>query len=787
MKNRILNNIRSSWLKITGLAIGFACFIMIALWVYNEKSYDRFNNDVTLLYRISRHEASPQGSVLNFACTPSPLGPELAEKLPEINDYTRFYRLESLTGEVQIEYGDEKFFEKEYCFADPSFFSLFNFPFIYGDPNQALLTPNSVVLTAETAGKYFKNENPIGRIIKVTNMGEYVVTGVVENIPSNSHIKFDFLSPLEPLMKEHEWMRRWNIPHFYTYVSLEAEVEANLLDLKIEDLFNELNISELKSLNTMFRLLPVTDIHLHSELDYELSGNGKYISDTMKMFSVLASFVLLISCLNFMIIFIAKAFERKTEIGIRKTFGAARNSIARMFYFETFVIVLIGFCVGLLIVLIIYPVFNNFIGIDISLKGLRQIGLITTLLLIILLSSAVSGLYPAIFISSFKPVLIIKGILFTKNPKGRLIKSFVIIQYTLYLFFIIGSLVYYGQYKYLINKDLGYNSKHLYCIRSSTELRKQFDAFKTTLLNNPSIINVTSCSDLPVGTVNKTIVKEWEGASTDDQVMMNYLYVDEDYINTMGIKLKKGRDFELATDKLTGFIINEEAEKQMGMDDALDKDFSIYSYSGEIVGVIEDFHFGSLIGNIDPLVIKVQPNYSKYILISIREKDPSEALNYIEATYNKFSSIYHFEAWPLDAAIKDLYQNEENSSRLIFSFSILGILIASFGLYGLIDYSLKLRIREIGIRKVLGANSTSILNILFKEYGIMIFFASLLAWSTSYFYFNNWLNNYAYKDSIHIWYFICAPLISASITAAIILIQSYSTAKLSPSEILKYE
>ena len=580
---------------------------------------------------------------------------------------------------------------------------------------------------------------------------------------------------------------RWNIPHFYTYVSLEAEVEANLLDLKIEDLFNELNISELKSLNTTFRLLPVTDIHLRSELDHELSGNGKYISDTMKMFSVLASFVLLISCLNFMIIFIAKAFERKTEIGIRKTFGATRNSIARMFYLETFVIVLIGFCVGLLIVLIISPAFNNFIGIDISLKGLRQIGLITTLLLTILLSSAVSSLYPALFISSFKPVLIMKGILFTKNPKGRLIKSFVIIQYTLYLFFIIGSLVYYGQYKYLINKDLGYNSKHLYCIRNNSEVRKQFDAFKTTLLNNPSIINVTSCSDLPDGTVNKTIVKDWEGASTDDQVMMNYLYVDEDYINTMGIKLKKGRDFELATDKLAGFIINEEAEKKMGMNEALNKDFSIYSYSGKITGVIENFHFGSLIGNIDPLVIKVQPNYSKYILVSIGEKDPIETLNYIEATYNKFSSIYHFESWPLDAVIKDLYQNEENSSRLIFLLSILGILIASFGLYGLIDYSLKLRIREIGIRKVLGANSTSILNIFFKEYGMMILFAGLLAWSTSYFYFNNWLNNYAYKDSIHIWYFICAPLISASITAAIILIQSYSTARLSPSEILKYE
>lgn len=784
--NRIINNIRSSWLNVIGLAIGYSCFIIIALWVSNEKSYDSFNKDVKRLYRITRYETSPQGfSDVASATTPSLLGPTLTKNLPEINNYARFYRLDSFLGEVQVEYDDKKFYEKNYCFADPSFFTLFNFPFITGNAGNVFVIPNSVVITEEIASKYFTNEDPIGKTIRITNVGEYLVSGVIENVPSNSHIKFDFISPLEPIMTRNKWMGLWNIPHFYTYLSLKDGMNENNLNLKIEKLFDGLEISELISLNTKFRLQPVSDIHLKSELGNEFFGNGIYISRIIRMFTVLASFVLLISCINFMIIFIAKAFERKTEIGIKKTFGATRFTIAKIFYFETIVLIITGFLMGLFFVLNIIPAFNNYIGIDIFMHELGQIKLITILILIIFLSSLISGLYPAIFISSFMPVQLIRGTLFAKNKKVNLIKAFVIIQYTLTLFFIIGSFVYAGQYKYLIKKDLGYSFKNLHCIRNTNELKEHFEVFKTTLLNNPSILNISSCSDLPDETVNMTIVKGWEGANVNDQVMMNFLYVDKDYINTMGIKLMKGRNFEFPNDELTGFIINEEAEKQMGIKDAINKGFNINGFDGKIIGVIKDFNLGSLAYEINPLVIKVQSNFSKYVLVSMREENTDETLRYIETNYIKFSPKYHFESWPLNTVITNMYQNEQKSSRLILLFSIIGILITSFGLYGLVDYSLRIRMKEIGIRKVIGASSVSIMNIFFKEYGIMILFASLFAWPASFYNFSNWLNNYAYNDSIKLWHFICATLVSIIITITIILMKTYYTSKINPSQIIK--
>ncbi len=780
---KLLDDIYSSWPNLIGLAIGFACITITVIWFNHERNYDRFYNKSKSIYRVIWKESASKNSSKGLASTPSPLGPVISNSIPEIKNITRFYRLDSFLGEIKVESDETRIFESNYCFADPSFFSLFDLPFVYGDAEYALSSPNNVVLTNNTAEKYFGSDDPTGKILRIANFGEYIVSGVIQDIPSDSHIKFDFLSPLEPLLQKYEWMNRWNIPHFYTYLEVIEGTDPDMLNIKINRVSRDKRVSDLSNLDVNFQIEPVTDIHFKSEYGRELPGNGKYIADTIRIFTVLALLVLIISCLNFIIIFIAKAFKQRKEIGVRKTYGATRLTISSKYYLNVLTITVFSYLFSILLVLSIFPSFKSIIGIDINPGAAGALNLIVYMALVILFSSLISGLFPALYISSFRPATVFRGNIFFTGKRTNNIKGFVILQFAISLFFIVGYFIYNSQYRYMIQKDLGYKYDNVYCLRTTPELKTGFESFSRSLLDNPMINDVTACSNLPDGSISKTLASGWEGSNDEERVMMNYIYVDQAFVRTLNIGIKEGRDFIMESDKLTGFILNESAVREMGLQDPINKRFNINGFDGRIIGVVKNFNFESLTNKVNPLVIKIGPGFCKYILISIAGNDIDRTMKYIEDIYNTYSPDYNFETWPMDGVVRELYGNEKKSSSLIFIFSLLGILIASIGLFGLIEYSVRLRHREIGIRKSMGADSIKILHLFIREYGRLILISGIIAAPVSFYYYSRWLDNYAFRITFKIWYILGAMFIALTITSLIVISKTIKTSLMSPADL----
>jgi len=784
MTRLLKNNLKDGWLNIIGLAFGFGCFIIITIWFFNEFKYDKSIEDLDNLYRITRQEQSPEGDILDAATTPSLLGPTLAERIPEIKSFARFYRIEAYLGEVHTKGNDEEFYENNLCFTDPELFSLFPIRFLYGDRKTCFEDPNSIILTEATALRYFGNINPVGHIIDVAELGNYIVKGVVKS-PASSHMTFDFLCPLEPLIESNSWMSRWNIPHFYTYLKLARGVDPELIKVKTNKIIKEINDESLAALNTSYNYQPVRDIHLHSELSHELEGNGKNILSTLRIFIVFASFVLLISCVNFMIIYIARSYDKAGEIALRKAFGAGRFSIIKMIYVLILSLIISGFMLGVFLVMCLIPYFNSLLDISLDLNTLYDYRIILFFGLLIIICSLIAGYYPALHISSYNPIIAMKGYTYNSGKRIGFLKYFVGLQYVLSLFFIIGSIVYFSQYSFITSKDLGYSPNNIICARNNADIKQHYDAFKNSLTSYPGILSISQCSNLPMDTRKRTIVSGWEGAGQNDQVLIAYIYVDEDYLETMEITLNEGRDFKLGSDIENGFLINEEAKEQMKLKDPVGKSFILNSEEGYIIGVVKNFNLGSLADNIEPLVLKVESRYSKFLLFKLAGTGRTESMTILQKTFNEFSKEFHFEGWELEASLRNMYHDHRKASTLILIFSILGILISSFGLYGLVEYSLRRRVKEIGVRKTLGALPATIIKIFLKEYGIIILYTSIISWIAAYVYYSRWLESYAFRISIKSWYFLSASTIVLLLTSIIIIVKSIHTARTKPSSLIQ--
>ena len=766
-----------SFINISGLTIGITCCLLIVLWVHDELSYDRFHDHASTLHRVVENQNYADG-VFPVAVTPTPLAPTLKQDFPEIINATRLY----FTGRL-ISYQGASFYETDIAVVDPAFLKMFTFPVVKGDANTLLDDPFSVVVSEDIARKYFGEDNPIGKILRFNDEHDLTVTGVVKNAPHNSHLRFTMLVPFTFYESLGGNMENWRSNWLYTYVQLQNGVRAEDVDPKIVDVIKQNNE---RSVTDLY-LQPVTRIHLHSDFTADIGGHGDI--QYVYIFSVIALFVLLIACINFMNLSTARSANRAKEVGMRKVFGARRTHLIRQFYGESLVISFIALLMGLLLIVLLLPAFNDLSQKQLSLGIVTHWPILAGLLGITLFTGIFAGSYPALFLSSFRPVKVLKGTV-RAGTKSALFRSVLVVtQFALSIFLIIGTGVIYTQLDYIRNKKLGFDKEHLIYIRMRGDIGQAYDALKSALTQNPNILGVTAASGLPTYIGSSSSGFDWEGKNPDDAILMHYNLVDFDYFETLKIEMAQGRSFSRAfpSDTASAVIVNEEAVRVMGLESPLEAHFEAGEDEVNIVGVVKDFHFKPMDTKIEPIVIALNPENTNFMFIRVHPTDLSATLAYLEETWKTVIPDYPFDYNFLDEAYDRIYRAEENLGRLVNYFSLLAIFIACLGLFGLASFTVEQRAREIGIRKVLGASVSGLMVSMCQEFIKLVAVANLLAWPIAYYALRNWLEGFAYRTDIGWGLFALTGVLALIIATVTVSYQAVKAARANPVEVLRYE
>jgi putative ABC transport system permease protein len=767
-----------SIINITGLAIGMACSIIIFLWVQDELSYDKFNENADRIYRVIQNIQFTDHQT-TWAITQGPLAPSLKKDFPEIVEAARIdFR------EFRLQYGNDSF-DENICMADPSLFNMFTFPFVAGNPQTALSNPHSIVLSEEMASKYFGDQDPLGNTIRIDNQYDFSVTGVLKTIPHNSNLQFDFIIPFVFGRELGYTVDIWGNSRFLTFVMLAKNNSAPEVIQRISDYLKDKPTLEE---NAKLNLQPLTAIHLYSNFEFERfeTGDIKYVT----IFTVVAIFILVIASINFMNLATARSGKRAREIGLRKVVGAKRSNIIRQFLGEAVLLSFVAFVFSIVLIEFFLPIFNEFSGKQLSLDLNGHTYYISIFVCFVIITGLLSGSYPALFLSSFKPVTVLKGssIAATGNTSFR--KVLVVIQFALSIILITGTVVIYNQLDFMRNKKLGFNKEQLLLIRMRGDLRDNFESLKDELLKNPNIVNATATSNPPTSGYSFSNSRwNWEGKNPEDEILMRANFVDYGYFETFGMKMVQGRSYskDFATDTSEAIIVNETAVKVMGMKSPLGKHLGAKDYYPKIIGVVKDFNFRSLHSPIEPLILILAPNYCQVMCIRINSHNLPEMIGYIRNLWRKFVPDHPFEYRFLDESLNNLYQAEQRIGKIIDFFTFLAIFIACLGLFGLVSFMAEQRTKEIGIRKVLGSSIPGIVSLLSKEFLKWVLIANFIAWPIAYLVMNRWLENFAYRIDIGIWTFVLAGVLALFIALLTVSTQAIRAALANPVESLRYE
>ncbi len=757
------------------MAIGMTCAILILLWVQDEWSYDRHFENADDLYRVIEKQYFSGGEVSQFAVSPGILATALKEEYPEIIRSARYSN-----PQFPIQKGKE-FIEAKIAIVDPEFLNMFNIKFVRGDIKSALNGPYNIVITENLADKYFNNEDPVGKTLSSASW-VFTITGIAKSLPHNSHIEFDILFPSEFLKQIGAPVNDWGY-RCYNYIELQKGTDSKIVDKKIIDFVNK----NKKGANSKIFLQNIKKIHLFSsqKYAYDISGHGD-ITD-VRILSLIAVFILLIACINFMNLSTAQSARRSREIGIRKVAGANKRKIVVQFLGEAMLIVLVANVIAMIFVELLLPDYNNFIGKQLSVNY-QSAGLYIGLISVVLFCGLVAGSYPAFFLSSLKPLDTMRGIV-NKNPgKAAFRRVLVIFQFSLPILLVICTLIVRNQLSYMQNKNLGYNKENIgYFLFDTNPGDPQLETFKKELSNNPDIVSITRAHHNPVNVEGTWSGLKWTGKKEGDDVLFYGLGADEDYAKTFQLQLKEGRflSSEFSTDK-TAVVINEEAAKIMGFKNPIGEILSSRDGSEfTIIGVVKDFHFRSLHTRIEPLIMGLESCNNFYIRMK-----PDKILSVVESvnkTYKSFNNpnplYFHF----LDDDFDKLYLTEKRMGKIFGYFSLLAIIISCLGLIGLSSFMTERRTKEIGIRKINGAKSVEIFSLLSGEYIIWVMISIIIACPVAWYAMNRWLQNFAYKTTISWWVFAAAGAAALFVALLTVSWQSWRAAWKNPVEALRYE
>jgi len=788
-----LRNIRRhkcfSFINIAGLAIGMACCILIVLFVRDELSYDSYHAKADQIYRVIT-KIETQGEMSILISTPPPLGPALTNDFPEIVNYVRF--ISPLRDEVLVGYKDRKFYETRFFFADQTVFDIFSFPLIKGNPETALQEPYSILITEEMADKYFGEEDPLGKVLNFNNRDDYRITGVLRNIPHNSHFRFDFLASFVTL--NHHFilpLDDWGSCALKTYLLIPEGYSAGEIEKKFVG-FLQSHVGEDNWLKDL-QLQPLTSIHLHSHFKGEIEANSDMAY--VYIYSAIALVILLIASINFINLSTARHLNRAREVGMRKVLGANRAQVIRQYLGESILLTFIALPVSLVLVELFLPVFNSLVRKGLTIGYISNFPFVLAMFAVTFFVGAVSGIYPALFLSAFQPMRVLRGMLQSGQSRSRLRSILVLAQFSISILLIGCTIIINNQLNYVRNRKLGFDKEHVVVLPlKERSILRMYQPLKNELFQNPNIVKVAVSSDVPgKNGVNSNPFLP-EGFEKDNRIFIHNMRVDYDFINTLRIEIKEGREFsrDHATDASQAFIINEAAVKKMGWDSPFGKQLEWFPggdryKKGTVIGVIKDFHFKSLHREIEPLVLHIWPASYDNILIRIRPDDIKGTLAYIQKIWKKLNPNFPFVYSFLDEDFDKLYKSEQRLGRIFIYFSLLSISIACLGLIGLASYSAEQRTKEIGIRKVLGASISNIVLLLSKEFTRWALLANFIAWPLAYAIMQRWLQNFAYRAGIGLGTFFFTAILTFLIALISVSYQSLKAALADPVRSLRYE
>jgi putative ABC transport system permease protein len=786
-----------SLINLTGLAIGLAACLMIWLWVQDELSFDRFHSNAERIYRVERkvdfRDLHGQAPV-----TSPPYGPSLVSDYPEIENYVRLHGQE-----ISFKDHNNVFYKQHLIFTDNSVFDIFDFSLERGDPQTALTQPKSMVLTAENAVRYFGIEDVIGKSITVDWRGtlvDFQITGILDEVPHNSHVQFDVLASLSTYPSEQ--MEIWFNNFLYTYVllgqgasakDLEGKFSAFMTKYMAEDFIKvagqDVDINDIFQL----KLYPLLDIHLNPAEEFEIGPQGSLTS--VYIFSAIAVLILIIACINFMNLSTARANKRAREVGIRKTVGAYKHQLRGQFLGESVLLAFFALFLALLLIRLFIPMFNAISGKFLSMGMLFGASNGLILVGIVLAVGLLAGLYPAFFLTRFDPAKVLKGGAQSGTGKSIFRRSMAVIQFVISITLIIGTLVVFKQMEYIQKKSLGFDKENVVIIPAdSQQVSQNIDAFRNSLLGDTRIKSFAVSSNIPGSRMFSDTA--YKRPDTDDIFSLIFMETDYEFVDTYGFEVTHGRQFsrEFSTDIDGAVLINQAAAREIGYtpEEAVGKKLLRFVDVNEfseltIIGVVQDFHFKSLHKIIEPCLLVLDPDDFDTVSVRIMPGDVRGTLGFIQRKWGEIFPGEQFEYTFLDNRIDLLYRSEGRMRSLFLIFSFLSIFVACLGLFGLAAFTAEERTKEIGVRKVMGASSGNILVLLSKEFAKWVLVANVIAWPLAYFVMSKWLQNFAYQTGIGIWPFILSAILALLIALFTVSYQSIKAAITDPVECLRYE
>ena len=783
-----------SLINMAGLAIGLTCFVLMGLFVFDELSFDRYAQHAKSIYRVHVN-VTGNGDIAEYPNVDFAVGEGMKNAFPEIKSFARMSPATDF-----VKYGDQQFKESRMAFADSNFLQMFSIPLTTGSNKEALVQPNSMVISKSFARKYFGDLNPIGKSLEVgLHHAVFQVTGVFDKFPDNSHIHLDAVLSLTTFHIDNP---TWSNLGYFTYILLDNQADVKKLQAKFPQLVARYVVPEVqhdmgvslaeaqKSVNSIvFTLQPLTGIHLYSHTKYEIEPNGDI--QYVYIFSALAFFILLLACVNFTNLSIARSATRAKEVGVRKVLGSGRAALIRQFLSESLLMSLCALLLAVVLTFTLLPYFNQLSGKQVEIAYFFNYRLVLALLVVLVLVGLISGIYPSFFLSSFNPIQVLKGSLSSGNRKNPLRSGLIIFQFFVSTALTISTLIVYQQLKFMENKNLGYDKNQVVFLPDGRLMGNKQDAFRQEILQDSRVLSASIARSVPGDDLmDGTEVHPVNENGNGTEIHMNIYHVDYDYVKTLGMKIRRGRYFskDFGSDS-SAVVINEAAERELGWDKTNAVGRTLIR-SGQkkytVVGVMEDFNYTSAKQKVAPLMMTLGGNYGG-LVIKIKTDGVAGFLNELKAKWNSFNPQGPLSYIFLDEKFAALYSSELRTQQIFTAFAVIAILIAGLGLFGLSAYAIEQRTREIGIRKVLGASVQTILLLVSREFLLLVAIAFIASIPVTYWAMQNWLESYAYRIHIGSGTFVAAGLAAILIAAITISFQAGKAAWLNPVRSLRTE
>jgi len=782
-----------SLINILGLAIGIASCLLILSYVYHEIDYDKHHKNADNLYRVY-FKGQMGGNYLEVATTGGSMGRILFDELPEVTNHTRLLHIPR---SVLISYNDKNFYQEHIIYADSTFFDLFGYDFLRGDPQTALSESHSVVLTEKTANKYFGDEDPMGKMLEWNKDKNYRVVGIIENPKNSSHINFEMLVSHVTLY-DHPVYSRYIDELFsfmtFNYVELEPGTDVSEMNEKIAGIIEKYMGDDMREIGAelAYFIQPVKSIHLESHLTHELEDNGN--KSSVYIFSAIAVLILVIACINFVNLSTAKATTRAKEVGLRKVLGANRQALFQQFMGETFIVTLISMAIALVVIDLLIPVISKLTNGPFEIMIFEHWYFIPVLIGFILIVTLIAGFYPAIYISSYNPIKVIKGNFARGSGKPIFRNVMVTLQFIITIFLIACTLVIFKQMDFTRKKEMGVSIDNMIIAPlRSRQMMEHYDSQKAELMQVPGVEEICSFSAY-VGNFQQRRGYYAEGELSDNMWMLRNIQVDYNWLDIMDIDLIQGRNFSSTVQAdSAAIIVNKALVTEVGWLDPIGKTISLPGPEGidgpqfKVIGVTDDFNYASLHETVKPLIIHIDPNRVRYIGIKYDPSASNTLLANLTEKWEQLNPGYPFNYFFLEEKFKQLYYSEKQMAGVFSNFTYLAIIIACLGLFGLVSFITEKRIKEIGIRKVLGSSVNDIIMLFNKNFFILVIIASVISIPLAWYAMHRWLQNFAYHARIDWWIFIISMIAALAISVITVTIQTFKSASKNPVDAIKYE